>query len=154
MAKDIIKKTTTIKKTVKPAEIKKPELVKPKVQKTEQVLVKCLNKDIKISPRKLRLLANDIKKINPHDAVVKLPFINCKAARVILPVVKNVIADAKNNFNLNPDSLKFYSIRVDEGLKIKRMDKAHGYRFSRGVIQKRHSRLEIIVSGEKNGSKS
>ena len=152
MAK-IIKKTI-IKKIVKPAQVKAAKIVKPEIKKTELVLVKCLNKDIKISPRKLRLLANDVKKLNPHDAVIRLPFVNCKAARVILPVVKNVIADAKNNFNLNPDSLKFYSIRVDEGLKIKRMDKAHGYRFSRGVIQKRHSRLEIIVSGEKNGSKS
>jgi len=32
-------------------------------------------------------------------------------------------------------------------MKIKRMDKSHGSRFARGIIQKRHSRLVIVLSG-------
>jgi len=140
------KKTTIAKvkavkavKTVKPLETKK----------TEIGTALYFNKDIKIVPRKFRLLVNDIKKLNPFVALEKLPFINSNAARFLIRDIKNAIANAKNNYHLNPDTLKFKEIRVDEGTKIKRMDKAHGYRFSRGVIIKRHSRLIITLSGEK-----
>jgi len=107
-----------------------------------------LNKDLKISPRKLRLLVNDVKKMNPFEALTRLQFVNSKSARILLRDITNTIANAKNNFKLNPDTLKFKEIRVDEGTKIKRMDKSHGYRFNRGVIIKRHSRLKIILKGE------
>ena len=65
----------------------------------------------------------------------------------MVKALQNVIADAKNNFNLDTNSLKFDLLKVDEGLKIKRMDKSHGSRFARGLIQKRHSRLVIHVKG-------
>ena len=132
-----IKKT---KKTIiaAPVETKKVEL--------KDVLH--LNKDLKISPRKLRLLVNDVKKLNPFEALVRLKFVNSKSARILLRDITNAIANAKNNFKLNPDSLKFKEMRVDEGTKIKRMDKSHGYRFNRGIIIKRHSRLKIILKGE------
>jgi ribosomal protein L22 len=65
----------------------------------------------------------------------------------MVKALKNIIADAKNNFNLDTNSLKFDTIKADEALKIKRMDKSHGSRFQRGLIQRRHSRLVIIVKG-------
>ena len=141
----------TTKKTItKVKPIKKIEEVKiaPKI-----VLVTHLNKDAKISPRKLRLLANDIKKYNPFDIITRLQFVNSSAARILINAIKNAIADAKNNYHLNPDSLKFHRVEVNEGTKIKRMDKSHGYRFSRGIITKRHSRLTIILSGEEINQK-
>jgi len=110
-------------------------------------LVTFTNKNLKISPRKLRLLATSIKPLVPGEVLTRLRFTNTKAARVLIKAVKNVIADAQNNFHLSPQSLKFVSIQVDEGPKIKRMDKSHGARFARGLIQKRHSRLTIILSG-------
>jgi large subunit ribosomal protein L22 len=100
-----------------------------------------------ISPRKLRLLANSIRKMSPVEALTRLKFTNTKAARIMIKALQNVIADAKNNFNFDENSLKFDIIKVDEGLKIKRMDKSHGSRFARGLIQKRHSRLIIYVKG-------
>jgi ribosomal protein L22 len=100
-----------------------------------------------ISPQKLRLLTDNIKKMSPVEALGRLKFTNTKAARVIIKALQNVIADAKNNFNLEPNTLKFDLIKVDEGMKIKRMDKSHGSRFARGLIQKRHSRLIIHVKG-------
>ncbi|MGI5841292.1 MAG: large ribosomal subunit protein uL22 [Patescibacteria group bacterium] len=114
----------------------------------ETKTAKYLDKNIKISPRKLRLLANTVKKVKPAVALTQLKFTNTKSARILHKAIQNVISDAKTNFSIDPETLKFDSIRVDEGLKIKRMDKSHGSRFARGLIQKRHSRLEIIVKGE------
>jgi large subunit ribosomal protein L22 len=131
-------------------EIKKNTKVKaidtPKVEVVNKV-AKYLNKNIMISPRKLRLLVDNIKKLSPVEALSRLKFTNTKSAQVMIKALENIIADAKNNFNFEANTLKFDLIKVDEGLKIKRMDKSHGSRFARGLIQKRHSRLIINVKG-------
>lgn len=104
-----------------------------------------LDKNIKISPRKLRLLVNTVKKLSPAQALVQLKFVNTLSARILLKAIKTATNIAKNNLGLGIDQLSFASMVVGDGLKIKRMDKSHGSRFNRGLIQKRHSRLEIII---------
>jgi large subunit ribosomal protein L22 len=158
MEKKNLKKTTPVinktTKAVKPAKAVKPIKVSKdnqpdkKIEKTIDT-VRYFNKDIKISPRKLRLLANSIKKENPFLCLERLKFVNSNASRVLQKGIKNAIANAKNQ-NFDQDSLRFHTIIANEGMKIKRMDKSHGYYFSRGVIIKRHSRLEIILAGFKN----
>jgi len=149
-----IKKITKIKTpAIKKAEVKAVSKVieTPKVEVAQSAsggkIAKYFNKDLMISPRKLRLLADNIKKLSPVEALGRLKFTNTKSARVMIKALQNVIADAKNNFNLDINTLKFDLLKVDEGLKMKRMDKAHGSRFARGLIQKRHSRLIIHVKG-------
>lgn len=153
MAEEIKKTTTKAKTVVKKAavaKVAKKEEVKTtpkKVEITTTKVARYLNKNVMISPRKLRLLADNIKKMTPVEALARLKFTNTKAARIMIKALQNVIADAKTNFNLDANTLKFDLLKVDEGLKIKRMDKAHGSRFARGLIQKRHSRLVIHVKG-------
>jgi len=139
-----ITKKTIVKKTVT-KKVKTPEVVTP-VVKAERVKVNFSHPNLKISPRKLRLLVNDYKKLSPVEVLVKLKFVNSNASRAFLTVLKNAVATSKTK-NLLADSLKFEEVRVDEGSKIKRMDKSHGSRFARGVIMKRHSRLLIVLSG-------
>lgn len=153
MAKEIKKTTkiavakkTTVKKVVK--KTLSPVIETPKVEVSTKNVARYLNKNLMISPRKLRLLVNNIKKLSPVEALTRLKFTNTKAARIMIKALQNVIADAKNNFHLDENSLKFDFIKVDEALKIKRMDKSHGSRFARGLIQKRHSRLTIQVKGK------
>jgi large subunit ribosomal protein L22 len=104
-----------------------------------------LDKNIKISPRKLRLLVNTIKKLSPEDALTQLKFINTLSARILLKAIKTATNIAKNNLGIGINQLAFASMIVGDGLRIKRMDKSHGSRFNRGLIQKRHSRLTIII---------
>jgi len=159
MAKEIKKTITKVKApAIKKAVVAKtkeskvkavlPVVKTPKVEVSTTKVAKYLNKNIMISPRKLRLLANSMRKLSPVKALIGLKFTNTKAARILVKALQNVIADAKNNFNFDENSLQFDLIKVDEGLKIKRMDKAHGSRFARGLIQKRHSRLIIYVKGK------
>jgi len=148
---DIKTKTPKIKAVKKPVEVKPVEIKKPVEQKilskVEGKTAKYLNKNIQLSPRKLRLLVDEVRKLSPVEALARVKFINTKAARILVKALTNIIADAKNNFNLDTNSLKFDTIKADEALKIKRMDKSHGSHFARGLIQKRHSRLVIIVKG-------
>jgi large subunit ribosomal protein L22 len=146
MAQIETKKTTPAKIAVakKPVktEVKVPDVTTPITKSARYI-----NKNLKVSPRKLRLVANAVKKMSPSEAVTRLKFTNTNAARLFGKCVEDAIASAIHNYNLLSQTLKFTDLRVDEGLKIKRMDKSHGSRFARGVIQKRHSRLTIILSG-------
>ena len=147
--KDTIKtKTPKIKIAKKAVEIKAVDKksVEKKIESVSQT-AQYVNKNLMISPRKLRLLVNRIRPLSPTTALLNLKFVNTKAARILIKALTNIIADAKNNFNLDVDSLKFDTIKADEAMKIKRMDKSHGSHFARGLIQKRHSRLFIKVKG-------
>lgn len=133
-------------------------MTKAKTKKTPPVVVKTvetktvryLDKNVKISPRKLRSLANMVKKMAPSSALDHLTIKNSKPARILIKAIKTAINDAVNNHGLVKDSLKFDSILVNQSIKFKRMDKSHSSRFARGLIQKRHSRLTINISGIKN----
>ncbi len=146
MAKEIIKKTTT--KRVIAKKVSTPIVATPVIAESEFKSSKYTDKNIKISPRKLRLLATSIKKISPEIALTKLSLTNTKAARVLASSLKTAISVAKNNYSLSPETLKFDTITVNEGPKTKRMDKSHGSHFARGIIIKRHSYLTIIVKGQ------
>lgn len=146
--KTVTKKTVTKKAVVKKTPIKKAVVEKAVVEKVAPVIVKYYDKNIKVSPRKLRLLANSIKSISPVKVIPQLALTNTKSARILTRAIKNIVSVAKNNYNLLPESLKFNSILVDEGQKIKRMDKSHGSHFARGIIIKRHSRLTLIIQGQ------
>ena len=106
------------------------------------------DKNIQISPRKLRLLVETIKKLTVVSALSKLKFTNTKSARVLTRALETAIATAKNNYNLIPETLKFGSFVVNEGPKIKRTDKSHGSRFARGIIIRRHSKINMTVKGQ------
>ena len=147
MAKEITKKTT-IKKTIVKKVTSKKVAETPIIATPEFKLSKYTDKNIKISPRKLRLLATSIKKISPEIALTKLSLTNTKAARVLVSALKTAISVAKNNYDLSPETLKFDTITVNEGPKTKRMDKSHGSHFARGIIIKRHSYLTIIIKGQ------
>lgn len=146
--KTVAKKTVTKKAVVKKTPVKKAVVEKAVVEKVAPVIVKYYDKNIKVSPRKLRLLANSIKSISPVKVIPQLALTNTKSARILTRAIKNIVSVAKNNYNLLPESLKFNSILVDEGQKIKRMDKSHGSHFARGIIIKRHSRLTLIIQGQ------
>ena len=74
---------------------------------------KYVNKNIQISPRKLRLLVDEVRQFSPVEALNRVKFINTKSARIMVQALKNIIADAKNNFNLDTNSLKFDTIKAD-----------------------------------------
>jgi ribosomal protein L22 len=110
-------------------------------------LAKFSHPNVPISPRKIRPLVETVKNMPPEKAVVSLKFTNSKSARFLAQFIKNAISAAKNTHHFLAESLKFNTFEVNEGLKIKRMDKSHGSRFARGLIQKRHSRLKLTLSG-------
>jgi len=77
-----------------------------------------------------------------------LDFTNRRAATAIKKLLDSAIANAENNFNLDPDRLRVARITVDEGPMWKRfVTKSHG-RASR--ILKRTSHVTIDLAEQEN----
>lgn len=84
------------------------------------MIIKSTSKNVKGSPRKLRIPARIVKGMNALDAVATLNYIPKDGARLILKTISTAIADAKNNFGKKEENLIVVEVRIDEALKLSR----------------------------------
>jgi large subunit ribosomal protein L22 len=109
---------------------------------------------VSVSPRKLRLITNAVKNLSIEMALASLKLLPKAAGSIILKVLQQGVANAKNNFKLSPSELKIKSLTVGEGSRSKRSDRhAHGSRFGGGVRHLRTAHVILQLSA-KNGTKS
>ncbi len=108
----------------------------------EQVFAKY--KYARISPFKLRLVANQIRLKPIEEALNILSFSNKKAAVLLKSVLNSAISNAEHNAGLDIDELKVSSIYVDEGSTTKRIRPRAKGRANR--ILKRSSHITVGVS--------
>lgn len=105
---------------------------------------------LRIAPRKVRLVADLIRGKKVDEAINILTFLNKKAAKPVLKLLKSAIANAEHNFKLKKDNLFISKITVDEGPKFKRwMPRARG---RADLILKRTSHITLVLS-EKESKK-
>jgi len=80
------------------------------------------------------------------EAMAILRFMPTPHARVVAKTVRSAAANAENNFNMNPRSLRITQAVVSEGQRMRRMSpRARG----RGdIIRRRRSNVEIVVEEE------
>ena len=103
-----------------------------------------------MSPRKIRLVIDLIKKMKPVDAIEKLPFVQKRAGEVVAKVIKSAIANAKAQ-GIGETDLVFKEIQVGEGPRLKR-----GRAASRGrwhPFKRRMSHIRIVLSSGKPDAK-
>jgi large subunit ribosomal protein L22 len=113
--------------------------------------VKASLKYLRMSPRKIRLVIDVIRKMPVETALDQLRFINKKAAEPIVKLINSAIANAVNTYNLEKGNLYIKEIRSDEGVTLKRwMPRAHGRATS---IRKRGCHLNLILAEIKESGK-
>lgn len=104
-------------------------------------------KNVRISPQKVRLVVDQIRKIKPQQSMLILDHVPQKASGPLKKVIASAIANAQNNYGLDTESLTFAEINVNKGQVFKR------YRaISRGrahSILKQTSNIKIVLEGEK-----
>ncbi|WP_339022669.1 50S ribosomal protein L22 [Spiroplasma endosymbiont of Crioceris asparagi] len=101
---------------------------------------------IRISPRKVRLVANTIRNKKIDEAIIILNNLDKKSSEPVLKLLKSAIANAVNNNGAEADKLFVKTILVNEGPTLKRIrPKDHGKAFQ---ILKRTSHIVIAVSDE------
>lgn len=112
-------------------------------------LVRAYARDLHIAPRKIRLVSNLVKGMNVGQALVQLDHTPKKGAPMVIRLIKSAIANAKNNFSLDPDYLFIKSITTDMGKSMKRyFPRARGSAF---VIRRKMSHVNIILEERKKG---
>ena len=103
-------------------------------------------KSVRVSPRKLRLVADSVRSLHPAKALVHLQFMHKSAAGVLHKVMKQAVSNAINNLKLTEAEIKTKHIMVEEGPRYKRFNAA-----SRGrarQILKRTSHIKVVLEGK------
>ena len=103
-------------------------------------------KYIRISPQKVRLVVDQIKKMPPGQTLKILDFVSKKASFPLKKVIASAIANAKNNFGLDEQTLKFKEIQVTKGSVFKRYQPVARGRVH--PILKRTSHIKVVLEGE------
>lgn len=102
--------------------------------------------NLRVSPKKVILLINEIRKMPPKAAVDILKFMPQAGSPMLQKVINSAIANAKNNYNLDLESLKFEEIQVGKGMIFKRFRAV-----SRGrahSIVKKTSNIRVVLEGQ------
>jgi len=160
MAETKKKTTTKTPAAEKPAkEVKKVEpkveakkaAKETKVEKPAVTEARAISTNVRVTPRKVRLVADYIRGKKVSDALAILKRVNKVGCEPLEKVVKSAAANATNNFGMKADLLYIAEIQVGDGLKIKRyLPRAKG---SASGLVKRNANIRVIVKERKEGGK-
>lgn len=107
---------------------------------------------IRIAPRKLRLLADLVRGKKAQEAETVLSFLPNKSAGIILKLLKQALANARNNFKIDENNFKILKITIDGGPILKRFrPRARGSAYE---IQKKTSHITLILTEVEKGKKT
>ena len=101
-------------------------------------------KNYRISPRKVRLIANMVRGKSVIEAEVILVSALKKAKSPIADLIKSAVANASHNHQIPKDNLFVKEIRVDQGFVLKRHRPVS--RGSAHPIKKRTSHISLILA--------
>lgn len=100
-------------------------------------------KYVRVQPRKVRIVADEINGMPAAFAIHKLRYHTSKGAFFLRRVLTSAIANAAENNNLGVDGLKIARIEVNEGPRLKRIQARSMGRANR--IVKKTSHITVVV---------
>ncbi len=114
-----------------------------------------ISKSVRVAPRKVRLVADAIRKLTVSDALTSLSVLNKRGASPLSKTLKSAVANAKNNNKVEITDLTIKTIDVSEAPSFKRYHPS-----TRGRVhpyKRRGSHIRIVLEKKeevKNGTKS
>ncbi len=103
-------------------------------------------KGVHMSPRKVGVVAALVRGRTVEDAMVILSHTPRRSALPVQKAIASAKANAENNHNYRPDSLRITEISVTHGPRLKRYrPAAHGRALP---FQRRTSHIRVVVDGE------
>lgn len=151
-------KTTQVKKTTKVAvtpksssTVKKVPAKKAAEKKDDKMIteIKASARFIKVSPRKVRLVIDLIKKMSLEETLDRIKMVKKQSSMPLEKLIRSAVANAENNFQIDKKDLFIKKLTVDDGPTLKRFrPRAHG---RSAMIRKRTSHIDLIL-GVKDGA--
>jgi len=118
---------------------------KPKHERTlEDTAAQAITRNIRVSPRKLNLVAALIRGRTAQDAVATLTFSKRRIAQTVRKTLESAIANAENNHQLDVDRLVVSRAEVGRSVVMKRFHARGRGRAAR--VEKWFSHLTIVVA--------
>ncbi|WP_237216153.1 50S ribosomal protein L22 [Falsiroseomonas oryziterrae] len=118
---------------------------KPKHERTlDETEAQAILRNIRVSPRKLNLVAALIRGRTAQDAVATLTFSKRRIAQTVKKTLESAIANAENNHQLDVDRLVVSRAEVGRSIVMKRFHARGRGRASR--VEKWFSHLKIVVA--------
>jgi large subunit ribosomal protein L22 len=102
---------------------------------------------VRMSPRKVQLVVETIRGRPASEALAILSFAPQAAARAVWKVVRSAIANAENNYALDPQDLYVVSATADKGPSMPRRYRAKA-RGQAGMIEKKTTHITVVVDDE------
>jgi large subunit ribosomal protein L22 len=113
--------------------------------------VQAIAKGVRISPRKVGVVASLVRGRSVADALTILEHTPRRSSDAVARVIKSARANAEHNHNFKPDTLQITTITVTPGPRLKRYKPAaHGRALP---FQKKSSHIRVIVDGEQRAAK-
>jgi large subunit ribosomal protein L22 len=113
--------------------------------------VKAISKGVRMSPRKVGVVAALVRGRTVADALTILEHTPRRSAEPVLKTINSAKANAEHNHNLKPDTLKIVEISVSPGARLKRFRPA-----ARGralPFQRKTSHIRVVVDGDQRVAK-
>lgn len=108
--------------------------------------IRAVTKYILGSPIKMRRVVNSVRGLRAQDALEILQLLPQQAATPVYKTVKSALANAENNFDLDPEDMIISKIFVNEGPRLRRA--RYGARGRFKPIRKRMSHITVILKDE------
>lgn len=113
--------------------------------------VKAVARGVRISPRKVGVVAALVRGRSVEDALTILEHTPRRSALAVRKVIESARANADHNHNYKPDTLQIVHISITPGPSIKRYrPAAHGRALP---FLRRSSHISVLVDGEQRASK-
>jgi large subunit ribosomal protein L22 len=120
----------------------------PNERRLDDTEAQAITRNIRVSPRKLNLVAAMIRGRMAQDAVATLTFSKRRIAGTVKKTLESAIANAENNHRLDVDQLIVSRAEVGRSIVMKRFHARGRGRASR--VEKWFSHLKIVVA-ERDG---
>lgn len=105
--------------------------------------VRAISKGLPISPQKLALVCDQVRGMDAEEALITLEFLPAKGAEFVQKAVKSALANAENNFDLDPSTMEVAEIWCGDGPSLKRYKAGARGRYKPRV--KRRAHLWVIL---------
>ena len=109
---------------------------------------KATAKMIRVSPRKVRLLLDELRGKSVDDGLMLLRYSGVPSARVVAKVLASAAANAENNYNMSANDLRVVAAYAGPGPTLKRFKPRARGRVS--PIMRRTSHITVVV-GDNEG---
>jgi large subunit ribosomal protein L22 len=106
--------------------------------------VKAIDKYTGLPASKMRLLVDMVRGRKVDEALTLLKFMTTPKAKVIAKVIQSAVANAENNFQMDPSGLKIVRIFADDAPSMRRYRARSRGRASH--VKKRSSHITVIVA--------